>query len=279
MRHDVGGVGEADVAFETGGRHDGIPATGHVDAEDHDDEERERHDDGLHEVGHGRGQKSAENGVSGNDHGADEHAGDVVEAAERGEELAAGSEAGGGVGNEEDDDDERRNAHEQAARVVEAAGEEVGNGDGVYFFAVHAQSFGHDEPVEVGAYGKADGRPAGFGNAGEQGEAGQAHEQPGGHVGGFRAHGGDDGPHFAAAQIVFMGVAVAFGADEADVEHEKQINGNGDVYEDLIVAHGRYSGKRKCRHIAGEPGCRPGQGAEERALLLKGAGRRRKGPG
>ena len=234
---DVGGGAEADVAFEAGGGLHGIPAAGHFNAEEHDDHEGDGHDDGLHEVSHGGGEEAAEDGVAGDDGAADDHAVHVVHAAERGEELAAGGEAGRSVGDEEDDDDKGGNGHEQVALVVEAMGEEVRNGDGVDLFAIHAQALGHDEPVQVGANGEADDCPGGFGDAAEQGKAGDAHEQPGGHVGGFSAHGGDDGAHLAVAKVVFAGVVVGLGAGNADIHHEEEVRGNSNVNEDLIFAH------------------------------------------
>lgn len=52
----------------------------------------------------------------------------------------------------------RGDAGEHAAPVPEPLGKEAGDGDGADLGRVPAQALGHDEPVEVGADGQADGR-------------------------------------------------------------------------------------------------------------------------
>jgi len=112
---------------------------------------------------------------------------------------------------------------------MEAVGEEVRDRDGVDLHAVAAQPLGDDEPVEIGADRETDGRPAGAGEAGPVGEAGQAHEQPAGHVRGLGAEGRDPRAQRAPAQEVGLGVAVGpLGEIQADADDQAHIDDHGD---------------------------------------------------
>ena len=76
-------------------------------AEKHHDDQCDGHDNGLNEIRGGSRQKSAQRGIQDNDHGGDNHGGEVIHAEEAGEQGAAGVKAGGGIGNEENDDNQR----------------------------------------------------------------------------------------------------------------------------------------------------------------------------
>ena len=166
-------------------------AAGLAQAEADDADQSDGHDDGLHQVGGGGSHETAGGGVSHDDHSGDDHSSTIVKAEEGGEQLAAGGEAGGSVGDEEDHDDQSGDAQEQVALVLEAAFEEIGHGLCADVFGVSTQALGHDEPVQVGADADADGGPGDVTDTGGVGQARQAHQQPGGHIGRLGAHGGD----------------------------------------------------------------------------------------
>ena len=99
--------------------------------------------------------------------------------------------------------------------------------DGVQIGRVAPQPPGHDEPVEPGAHGQTDGRPARRRNAGEVGKAGQAHQQPAGHIAGFSAHSSDQRAHLAAAEVEIGAVLVGLAVYKAHQQHAHQIDHNG----------------------------------------------------
>ena len=86
---------------------------------------------------------------------------------------------------------------------------------------------GHDEPVEPGAHGQADGGPARGSDAGEVGQTRQAHQKPAGHIAGFGAHGRDEGAHLAPSQVEIGAVLVGSAVGKAHEEHGGQIHHNG----------------------------------------------------
>ena len=185
-------LGQVQVAGHGGGvgRH-GLPATGLADAEEDDEHQGKGHDDALDQVRGRHGQEAAQDRVADDDDGTHDHGHVVVHPKEAVEQRTDGLKAGGSVGDEEDQDDHSGDAGEHILLVPVAPGEEAGDGDGPDVGRVPAQTLGHDEPVEVGADGQANGRPAHLGNAAEIGQAGQTHEQVAAHVRGFGAHGCD----------------------------------------------------------------------------------------
>ena len=178
------------------------------------------HDDGLDQVGDGSRPKTAQNGVAHDDDSAHRHAQHIVPAEQRGKQLAAGGKAGGCVGHEKHQDDQGRQTLQQPPSVSEALGEELGHGDGAQLSAVAAQALGYQQPVEIGAQRQARRRPEGVGQAVEKGQSGQAHQQPGAHVRGLGAHGGDIGAQLAAAQVKIVGAGVPPGVPQAHAHHE-----------------------------------------------------------
>ncbi len=84
---------------------------------------------------------------------------------------------------------------------MESQRQELRHRDGVQIGRVPPQPPGHDQPVQPCAHRKADGRPAGRGDAGQVREAGHSHQQPAGHIAGFGAHGRDQRAHLAAAKV------------------------------------------------------------------------------
>ena len=240
-----GGVVDADqgqvVGQGTGVVQDSLHAArlGHAEAQDH--HQGHRHDDGLDQIGEGGGQKSAHDGVDHDDRRRDQHGREVVHAEQGGKQLAAGGKAGGGVGDKEDDDDQRRHRRQQVAAVPSSLGEKLRHGDGVQPVGVPADAPGHNQPVQVGAHNQADGGPAGLGQAGEVGHAGQTHQQPGGHVTGLGAHGGDEGTQLSPSQIEIVHGFVFLGTDPADPQHEQQIDCDGQQDQGLCGRHVQHS--------------------------------------
>ena len=198
------------------------------DAEDNHEHERRNHDNGLHEVGRALREEPAEEGVGQheqrryNDHGV------IARPEELAKELAAGHEAAARIRREEDDDHYGGNGHQHALVLMEPAGEEVRNRDGVRNDAVAAEALGDDQPVEVGADRKADCRPARVGQTAPVRQSRQTHEKPPGHIGRFRAEGGDPGAKRAAAEEVRLGVLVcAFGKHDANDDDDRHVRDNG----------------------------------------------------
>ena len=140
-----------------------------------------------------------------------------------------------GIGDEEDEDDHSSDAGQDVPLVLVPPGEEAGDGDGPHLGGVPPQTLGHDEPVEIGADGQAQGGPAHLGHAGEIGQAGQTHEQVTAHVRGLGTHGGDDGAQLPAAQVELVGaVAPALAAAvDPHQHHGHQIDHDGQQDADL----------------------------------------------
>ena len=233
-------LGQVQVAGEgLGVGHHRVPAAGLADAEEHDDHQSHGHNHALDQVVVGHGQKAAQNGVDNDNHRAENHGGVVVHPEEAGEQGADGLKAGGGVGDEEDQHHQGGDAGQHVPVVVVPAGEEAGDGDGLHGDGVVPQPLGHDQPVQVGAHGQADGGPAGLGNAGDVGQARQAHQQPAAHVRGLGAHGGDDGAQLPAAQIELVGgpPGVFLAEVDAHEDHQAQIGHNGHQDADFRGGH------------------------------------------
>ena len=207
--------------------HHGTPAPGHTDAVGQHRHQCDAHDHRLDEVGGGHGPEAAQNGVPHDDQCGHDHRDHVVHAEQAVEQLAAGRKAGSRVRDKEHDDDHRAQRVDQVALVMEPQRQELRHRDGVQIGRVAPQPPGHDEPVEPGAHGQTDGRPARRRNAGEVGKAGQAHQQPAGHIAGFRAHSSDQRAHLAAAEVEVGAVLVGLAVSKAHQQHAHQIDHNG----------------------------------------------------
>ena len=108
-------------------------------------------------------------------------------------------------------------------KLMEPAGEKLRHRDGAQAAGIPPQPPGHKVPVEPGAQRQADGGPGRVTDTGQVGDARQAHEQPAGHIAGLGAHGRDQRPHLAPAQIKIRGVAVGFAEQEPHRKHDQQI--------------------------------------------------------
>ena len=107
---------------------------------------------------------------------------------------------------------------------MEPVGEKLRQGDGIGLLTVPAQALGRNQPVDVSARRQADGRPGGIGDAAPVGHAGQAHQQPPGHVRGLRAHGGDPGAQGPPAQkIVLRALVCPARKGDADADDHQHI--------------------------------------------------------
>ena len=193
--------GEAQVLGNGSGVGHHVAQAARIGEPEADDRQQgEGHEDGLQIVRDAGRQEAAQGRVHHDDGRGQEHGPAVLHAEEGGEELAAGHEPGGRVGHEEDDDHHRRQGGEDVLVVPEPAGKEVGDGDGAREHGVPSEPPGHDEPVEVGAYGQAQGGPESLCRAAQERQPRHAHEEPAGHIAGLRAHGGDEGAQRPAAQ-------------------------------------------------------------------------------
>ncbi len=207
-------------------------------AEDHDNGQGRRHDDRLDQVHGGHGVKAPDGGIADDDDGPDDYRRHVVPAKEAVEELADGGKAGGYIRHEENQDNQGGDTHDDGLLLPIALGDEAGNGDGVQLHAVAAELFGHQQEVQVGAHGQANGGPAGVRHAAEVRQARDAHEQVAAHVGGLGAHGGDQGADAPAAQVEALGALLRAAADHhpgEDDEAEVQDNRTHDT--DLCGSH------------------------------------------
>ena len=217
----------------------GLPPACLLDAEEDDDHQGDGHDDALDEIGGGHRQKTAQHGITDDDDGAHDHSGVIIHAEQAVEQGAHRLEAGGSVGNEENKDEDGGDAGEHVALVPVTQGKEAGDGDGAQLGGIAAQPLCHDEPVQIGAHGQADGSPACVGNAAQVGHAGQAHEQPAAHVRSLRAHGGDDGPQLPPAQVELVGRrAAALTAEvKAHIDHPQKVDDDGCDDAELFRGH------------------------------------------
>lgn len=207
---------------------DGIPAAGYFHAEQQDDDEGNGHKDALDQVCGACRQKTARCRIANDDNGGDNHRPNIVHAEQAAEQFPAGSEAGGCVRDEEYDDDDGGNAHEDVFMITVSAGEKVRDSDGVVrHMGVDTDPLGNDEPVEISTDGKTDGCPCRVCHTCQVRNAGQTHEEPAAHIGGFGTHGGDKGAQFSAAQIEVVYVVVFLGAIDADAQHGNEVQGNG----------------------------------------------------
>ena len=234
----VVGGGEAEIAGKAAGvLHHRVKAAGLADPEEQDHDERDGHDDALNKVRRGGRQEAAHRGIEHDDDRADDHRRVIVHAEQGVEELAAGGEAGSRVGYEENNNHERGDQGQHVLLIAVAVGEELRDRDGAGGLGISAEALGHDQPVEIGARRKTDGGPAGIRDAGEIGDAGQAHQEPAAHIRGFRAHGRDQGPELSAAQVEIAHGLIFFGKLDADAHHGEKINGHGDQHRDLCSTH------------------------------------------
>ena len=239
---------------------DGVQLVGEVaeaahldDGDDRHGNQGREHQQALGHVGERCAEEPAEERVEQGDADDDEHAREVVPA-ERGlEELAGGDHAGGDVEGEERQDDQRGGDAQEVAVVLEALLEEARDGDRVLRdLRVGAQSRGHELPVQPRAEGQAD-RDPGLDQAVEVDGAGQAHEQPAGHVGGAGGQGCHAGLQAAAREHVVVDVVGAFVGEVADGQHRRQVHGNGYQLEGLF----RHGGTSWVWSVPGK-GCSPG---------------------
>ena len=237
---DARGRGEIEVAGDLlGVGDDGVPAAGGVDAEYEHDDKRYRHNDALNKARDGCCHEAAGRAVDDDDGSADYHGGHVVEAEEAVEELAAGGKARGRIGHEEDYDRQRAESLDYLGVVAEAAGKEIRHGYSVDARGVAAQALCDDEPVEIGAQRKADGRPARLRDAAEERQSRHAHQQIRAHIRRLSAHGGDYGAELAAAEIEVLGGAVVC-IFEAYRQHAQQIDDHCYKNPDHCRSHNTY---------------------------------------
>lgn len=107
---------------------------------------------------------STHEGVHEHDKSAQNHHGGVVEPEQRGEKLAARYKAAAAIDAEEQQNNDGSDAHENAAIVMEAVAEKIGQSDGVTGnLRILAQAARHELPIQIRANGEADCGPHGIG--------------------------------------------------------------------------------------------------------------------
>ena len=141
-------LGQVEITGQGGGVGDhGIPAAGLADTEKDDDDQRNTHDNALHQVRGGHRQETAQHRITDNHQRANDHGCVVVHPQQAVEQGTHGLEAGGGIGDEENQDDDGGDAGQNVAFVTVAAGEEVGDGDCPGDSGIAAEPFCHNQPV------------------------------------------------------------------------------------------------------------------------------------
>ena len=238
VRQDVGAGEEVQIAGDGFGvGDDGIPAADRVDAENQNHDQGKGHDQALNQTGDGGCHEAAHGAVGDDDNGRDDHRGRIGPAEHGVEQLAAGHKAGRGIGDKENDDDQGADGFNQLGVVAEAAGQVIRHRDGVDLGRVGTQTLGDQQPVQIGAGGKTDGCPAGFGNAAEQRQTRHAHQQIGAHVRGLGAHGGNDRAELPAAEIEVGAVVGSLGMPVTDIDHPDKVTDDGKNNEDCVGGH------------------------------------------
>ena len=181
-------------------------AARHADAAHKNHHERANHDRTLNKVGRAYREVSTHEGVHEHDEGAQNHHGGVVEPEQRGEKLAARYKAAAAIDAEEQQNNDGRDAHENAAIIMEAVAEKIGQSDGVAGnLRILAQTSRHELPIQIRANGEADCSPHGIGSAREIGNARQTHEQPARHVGCLGRKRCEPGAQASAAKEIVLG--------------------------------------------------------------------------
>ena len=223
----VGARGEAQVAGDLLCVCDnGIPTAGDIGAVNKNDDERSGHNNALDKARDGGRHETAGRAVGNDDSGGDYHCRHVIKAEEAVEELAAGGKARGGVGHEEHDDDDRADGLNDLGVIAETHGEEVRHGNGMGLCGILSHSLGDDEPVEICTQRQTYCCPAGFGNAAEEGETGNAHQQVRAHIGSLGAHRGDDRAELSAAEVEVLGRGI-LRIHYAYRQHTQQVDNDG----------------------------------------------------
>ena len=145
-------------------------------------QQSQEHQGALHGIGVAHSQEATDEGVQHGDRTDDQHTGQVVTVEGGLVVTATGDHAGGDVEREENDDDHGGSETQRARLVVRAVFEEARQRDRVVgHFRVGAHAGCDPLPVRPRAKEEADGDPE-LTEAGDEQRAGQAHQQPAGHV-------------------------------------------------------------------------------------------------
>ncbi len=187
-------------------------------------DQRENHQGCLHGIGPAHRKKAAHQRIEDGRRRAGPQRSFIAHAEGAFKQARARHYARGAVDGEEDQDHQRRDNAQDFTFIFEAAGEKVGQRQGVIMMlGLYAQTPRHDLPVQPGADRQPDGDPA-FRNAGEKNRARQPHQQPAAHIRGARRQRGHKTTKAAAAQNVIVEVFGGTVGDEAYQHHPKDIN-------------------------------------------------------
>lgn len=147
--------------------------------------------------------------------------------------------------------------------LLEACGEELGNGDGVVRNnGIAAETARHDQPVDVRAHRKADGRPRGVRQAAPVRHAREPHQQPAAHVRGLRAHRRDPRAEASPSQKIVLGALVCTACKiETDCDDACHVSAHGK--ECLHGASVHNKNPLKLFLLSRFPLCRAGQYGKE----------------
>ena len=162
----------------------------------------------MDQIGGAGCKEAAQRRITYDDDGADDHGPEVIDAKEAAEEFSAGSKTGCCIGNKKQDDDDGCNGVEYVFIVVITLREKIRNRNGIDMMGISTNSFGNDEPVDIGPQSQSDGGPGSVSDSRKVSDAGQSHQKPAAHIRGFGAHGGDKGTQLSAAEIKITDIVV-----------------------------------------------------------------------
>ena len=186
--------------------------------DDRHQHQRRHHQKALEEIRPAHGGEAAEEGVGHDDEQEGEHGdlrGNIRE--ERGKHGGARHQRGGHIDRVGKEEDERAHELQRAGIDREAVRQVLRERDGIVRrLGEGAKALGAQDPVGRRTDGKADADPH-LAEAEGEDRAGQAHQQPRGHIGRLRGQGGDPGAHGASAEEEVLRIFVR----AVEVEHQR----------------------------------------------------------
>ena len=242
-RRSVGSVvslREIEVSRQRPGvAHDCAHSAGLIDAEKHNDDQRDGHENTLHKVRCGHCEESAHCRVGDDDKRADDHGDMIIKSKKAVEHCSDCLESGCCIGNEENKDDQSSDAGQYMLIVSVSSGVEIRNRKGADLLGVSAQKPGDKKEVEVGADRQSDRGPGDFCKTGDVSKSRKTHQKVAAHVRCLGAHRRDHRSQRTAADIEAVGcVRGAFPVKQkADGEHSAHVQNNSYNDHDLCCCH------------------------------------------
>ena len=155
------------------------PASGLADSKHKDDDQRNRHNDALHEIRQAGRQKAARHRISDDNQSANNHTDMVIQRKQGSKQFPDRSKPGRRVWNKEDHNDKGRYQRQNLLLVPIPVGKVFRNRNRIPCFnCIVAKSPCNKQPVQIGSCSKANRSPEGFRHPRQIGKPRQAHQQP-----------------------------------------------------------------------------------------------------